>query len=481
MEILNGKSFINPKDMEHVENFAMETGDAISLSLVDKMVMAAGITLSREKNEYIHVMQKPKDLTEFRPRSFKPYYEDEEDNSSDEQEQKAQEVTAPTTDDDWNEVSIIEKKNGKKVGEKKDLGDFGFKTTGGKLDLFQKHQAKIDQMKALMADSDDEKEDKTKDADKEVIKPAVDIDADKLSEKSDEYDNEEEGGAWITKENLYSNIGGANAFNLMATEDNLLFAGTKNVDEDTKDLQGKDEQEGENVENTTATASEVDNGESKPEVVQTWIRRPNNNLESNIKFTKFITSDFAMQNVIIQMGFQLLNLDGMRLTRVKRFKLLCQGCKALNMDTERLFCNECGGAFLKKVSVYLNNNGEVTYFVNPKRRINNRGKVFSIPKPVGGRGCKDMILREDDLLNGEYATLVHKINRQKRQEIRTINDTLDGNYWAGGEGNTGGGAVSNLLYDNGARGGKTTSNHGKIDKIVIGYGKKNPNVPKKKY
>ena len=81
-----------------------------------------------------------------------------------------------------------------------------------------------------------------------------------------------------------------------------------------------------------------------------------------------------MQNVIIQMGFQLLNLDGMHLTRVKRFKLLCQGCGKINMDTERLFCEACGGNFLQKVSVYLNNDGEVTYFVNPKRRVNKRGK-----------------------------------------------------------------------------------------------------------
>lgn len=41
---------------------------------------------------------------------------------------------------------------------------------------------------------------------------------------------------------------------------------------------------------------------------------------------QLITSDFAMQNVIIQMGFKLLALDGRRITRVKRFKLLCRAC-----------------------------------------------------------------------------------------------------------------------------------------------------------
>jgi RNA-binding protein NOB1 len=39
-----------------------------------------------------------------------------------------------------------------------------------------------------------------------------------------------------------------------------------------------------------------------------------------------VTSDYAMQNVIIQMGIPLLSLDGKKIRRVKRFKLLCRAC-----------------------------------------------------------------------------------------------------------------------------------------------------------
>jgi hypothetical protein len=146
-----------------------------------------------------------------------------------------------------------------------------------------------------------------------------------------------------------------------------------------------------------------------------------------------------------------------------------------------LFCEKCGGATLAKVSVYLNDNGEVTYFRNPKRKINLKGTIYSIPKPVGGRGCKDLILREDDLLKGEYKQLVHKIERLKKQEMMAINDTLDGNYWTGGAGyGNGGHTVSNLLYENGAKGGKTGSRHNQVSQIVVGYGRKNPNIAKKK-
>lgn len=40
-------------------------------------------------------------------------------------------------------------------------------------------------------------------------------------------------------------------------------------------------------------------------------------------------------------------------------------------------------------------------------------------------------------------------------QVRLINDTLQGNYWTGGEGY--GASVSNLLYENGAKGGITHS------------------------
>ena len=41
-------------------------------------------------------------------------------------------------------------------------------------------------------------------------------------EEDSDYDDEEEGGQWITEDNLYSNIGGA-AGNLLMNNDNDLF------------------------------------------------------------------------------------------------------------------------------------------------------------------------------------------------------------------------------------------------------------------
>ena len=65
------------------------------------------------------------------------------------------------------------------------------------------------------------------------------------------------------------------------------------------------------------------------------------------------------------------------------------------MDVERKYCDRCGSHMLGKVSVYINDNGEITYFDNPRRRINLKGTKYSLPKPTFGRHAKQMILRED--------------------------------------------------------------------------------------
>ena len=170
---------------------------------------------------------------------------------------------------------------------------------------------------------------------------------------------------------------------------------------------------------------------------------------------QMLTSDYAMQNVIIQMGFKLLSLDGRKITRVKRFKLLCRACQKLNLNVEKAFCDYCGSHTLIKVSVYIAEDGTITYFKNPKRRANLRGTIYSIPKPKGGRNNTDLILREDELWTGEKRQLVRKLEKEQQKAQQQLQDTLQGNYWAGGEGY--GAAVSNLLYENGAKGGVTHS------------------------
>jgi len=72
----------------------------------------------------------------------------------------------------------------------------------------------------------------------------------------DSIDNEEDGGEWVTNDNIHKHLSNNLTQNLIVNKDNELF------DKNKKD-KIKDEK------------------------------------EENIKYVKFITSDFAMQNVII--------------------------------------------------------------------------------------------------------------------------------------------------------------------------------------
>lgn len=175
------------------------------------------------------------------------------------------------------------------------------------------------------------------------------------------------------------------------------------------------------------------------------------------------------------MGFTLVTLDGYRLTRVKRFKLLCRACMKLNMEIERQYCEFCGAHVLGKVSVFINDDGELSYFDNPKRRINLRGTIYSLPKPKAGRHNKNMILREDQLMVGEMAIRTKNLQRAKKKEEAALDNTLQGNYWAGGQGY--GQGVSQLLYENGAKGGAKRQN---TQTFEYGHGHRNPNISKRK-
>lgn len=78
-----------------------------------------------------------------------------------------------------------------------------------------------------------------------------------------------------------------------------------------------------------------------------------------------------------------------------------------------MFCDYCGSHTLIKVSVYIAEDGTITYFKNPKRRVNLRGTKYSIPKPVGGRNNTDLLLREDELMTGEKKQLVRKLEKEQ--------------------------------------------------------------------
>jgi len=53
-----------------------------------------------------------------------------------------------------------------------------------------------------------------------------------------------------------------------------------------------------------------------------------------------VTSDFAMQNVLMQIGIPVVSLEGVEIRQIKRFKLRCDGCKEINARIDIEFCQK---------------------------------------------------------------------------------------------------------------------------------------------
>lgn len=160
-----------------------------------------------------------------------------------------------------------------------------------------------------------------------------------------------------------------------------------------------------------------------------------------------VTTDYAMQNVLLQMGIKVVSVDGRRVIKqIRRYLLRCHGCGEIERDLERKFCHSCGLPAFHKVAFKIDKKGVARVFVNPKWKPNLRGTVYSIPMPKGGRNNKDLVLRDDQLDRV-------KQRRLQKQRAKHNVDVLD----PGG------------FYNAGAKFAKIQ------ERTVIGYGRRNPN------
>uniref|UniRef100_A0A061S2A5 RNA-binding protein NOB1 n=1 Tax=Tetraselmis sp. GSL018 TaxID=582737 RepID=A0A061S2A5_9CHLO len=109
-----------------------------------------------------------------------------------------------------------------------------------------------------------------------------------------------------------------------------------------------------------------------------------------------VTADFAMQNVLLQMGLRLATPDGRRVRKMQTWVLRCSACRTVTREVHKVFCPQCGNASLDKVELTVGPDGSEQFGVRKKHNL--RGTKYSLPKPRGGKNSKDPILREDVLL-----------------------------------------------------------------------------------
>ena len=142
-----------------------------------------------------------------------------------------------------------------------------------------------------------------------------------------------------------------------------------------------------------------------------------------------ITTDFAMQNVLLQMGLNLLSPSIQQVRYIKSYILRCHACFQKTKDMTKQFCPKCGKPTLTRVSCSTNAKGEFQIYLKKNMQWNHRGDRYSIPKPVpgnakgkvaqgkgGGKGGwgQDLILAEDQK---EYVRAMSGQSRRKENNL----------------------------------------------------------------
>ncbi|KAH6664462.1 putative 20S-pre-rRNA D-site endonuclease nob1 [Halenospora varia] len=169
-----------------------------------------------------------------------------------------------------------------------------------------------------------------------------------------------------------------------------------------------------------------------------------------------ITSDFAMQNVLLRMNLNLLAPNMQRIRQLKTWVLRCHACFFITRDMSKQFCARCGKPTLLRTSCSTDKDGNFKVHLKKNMQWNTRGNVYSIPKPVagtsngklvagGGKGGwgQSLILAEDQK---EYVQAMTGARRKKEKDLMDedyLPNILSGDRRSGGRPKVGAGKTVN--------------------------------------
>ncbi|EAW14707.1 rRNA-binding endoribonuclease [Aspergillus clavatus NRRL 1] len=160
--------------------------------------------------------------------------------------------------------------------------------------------------------------------------------------------------------------------------------------------------------------------------------------EPKIMQVATMTTDFACQNVLLQMNLNLLSTTTLqRIRHLKSFIKRCHACFFTTKDMTKQFCPRCGRDTLTRVSCSTDANGQFKMHLKKNMQWNNRGNRFSVPKPMHGSasgkwkggGGKDgwgteLIFAEDQK---EYV----RASTEESRRLRRERDLMDEDYLPG--------------------------------------------------
>ncbi|GMT28954.1 hypothetical protein PFISCL1PPCAC_20251, partial [Pristionchus fissidentatus] len=98
-----------------------------------------------------------------------------------------------------------------------------------------------------------------------------------------------------------------------------------------------------------------------------------------------LTTDFAVQNVLLSMQLELVSLAGRRVARIQSYVQRCRACYQICPEKDKEFCRKCGNKTLHKCAVSVDANGEQIVHINWRRLAVTRGLRFSMAAPKGGK------------------------------------------------------------------------------------------------
>lgn len=138
-----------------------------------------------------------------------------------------------------------------------------------------------------------------------------------------------------------------------------------------------------------------------------------------------ITGDFAVQNVLMQIGLKVVNIkDGLCIKETKQFVLRCHACFKINpTKNEKPFCKFCGNfKTLKRVAVTVKDDGSKIIHINYKKPINIRGTKYSLPLPKGGKHTVNPVLVADQPLPQQRKSKMSIEEKRQLSVDKILND-----------------------------------------------------------
>nr|CAG4640949.1 EOG090X07WR [Eulimnadia texana] len=156
-----------------------------------------------------------------------------------------------------------------------------------------------------------------------------------------------------------------------------------------------EEEEEEEVDEEEEEEEDGDNGWITPSNISKVKNQIQGQVEDSQLEVACITTDFAMQNVLVQVGMHIVSLDGKQIRQARTYILRCYACFKTTSNITKVFCPSCGHKTLKKVAVTLNEDGSLKIHISSRHRLTPRGKKFSLPTPKGGKYANNPILVED--------------------------------------------------------------------------------------